>query len=138
MQPPSEVSASVFRFIHEQRRLQNGSMEYHGAQLESFGIDALEPASYLEILHFLKQVRQVWTDSGGLQKEAYFMGRQQRCCEPPVDGIAGPRSSRLRAQPAELIRLSRHWKKHTLGWISPFLCMVMDRRKAYCSNVAHG
>ena len=45
------------------------------SHLESFGIDAHEPASYLQVLEWLKKVRQVWTDSGGLQKEAYFMGR---------------------------------------------------------------
>lgn len=74
------------------------------AQLESFGIDVLEPASYLEILHFLKQVRQVWTDSGGLQKEAYFMGRPAAVLREATEwtelldhGVA-----RLCAQPAEL------------------------------------
>ena len=44
-------------------------------QLASLGVDAHEPASYLQMLQWLQQVRQVWTDSGGLQKEAYFMGR---------------------------------------------------------------
>ena len=74
------------------------------AQLESFGIDALEPVSYLEILHFLKEVRQVWTDSGGLQKEAYFMGRPAAVLREATEwtelldhGVA-----RLCAEPAEL------------------------------------
>ncbi len=51
---------------------------YGGAwrsQLQSFGIDSQEPAGYQQMLNWLKEVRQVWTDSGGLQKEAYFMGR---------------------------------------------------------------
>lgn len=39
------------------------------------GIDALDPMGYVDMLHALKSVRQVWTDSGGLQKEAFFMGR---------------------------------------------------------------
>jgi UDP-GlcNAc3NAcA epimerase len=43
--------------------------------LASLGIDAQEPASYLQVLQWLQKVRQVWTDSGGLQKEAFFMGR---------------------------------------------------------------
>ena len=38
-------------------------------------IQVKEPAGYLQIIEWLKQVRQVWTDSGGLQKEAYFMHR---------------------------------------------------------------
>ena len=49
----------------------------HGWQeaLAKWGVQAVEPMSYLEMLHTLKAVRQVWTDSGGLQKEAFFMGR---------------------------------------------------------------
>lgn len=39
------------------------------------GIDALDPMGYMDLLQALKSVRQVWTDSGGLQKEAFFMGR---------------------------------------------------------------
>lgn len=39
------------------------------------GIDALNPMGYKDMLQALKAVRQVWTDSGGLQKEAFFMGR---------------------------------------------------------------
>ena len=38
-------------------------------------IQVEEPAGYLQIIEWLKEVRQVWTDSGGLQKEAYFMHR---------------------------------------------------------------
>ena len=44
-------------------------------RLLDLGIDAQEPASYLQMISWLKAARQVWTDSGGLQKEAYFMGR---------------------------------------------------------------
>jgi len=36
-------------------------------------IHLIEPLSYLEILSLLKKCRLVMTDSGGLQKEAYFM-----------------------------------------------------------------
>lgn len=39
------------------------------------GIEALDPMGYVDMLHALKTVQQVWTDSGGLQKEAFFMGR---------------------------------------------------------------
>lgn len=44
------------------------------------GIEVHDPAGYLQMLHWLKSVRQVWTDSGGLQKEAYFMGRPAVVC----------------------------------------------------------
>lgn len=40
---------------------------------DSFELHA--PAGYLDMLKWLGEVRQVWTDSGGLQKEAFFMHR---------------------------------------------------------------
>lgn len=49
-------------------------VEWKGA-LEGWGIEVHEPAGYLQMLAWLQEVRQVWTDSGGLQKEAFFMGR---------------------------------------------------------------
>lgn len=73
-------------------------------QLGSLGIEAHEPARYLQVLHWLKEVRQVWTDSGGLQKEAYFMGRPALVLRAASEwtelldhGVA-----RLCAQPADL------------------------------------
>ena len=43
--------------------------------LKDRSIEPFEPASYLQILQWLKEVDEVWTDSGGLQKEAFFMKR---------------------------------------------------------------
>lgn len=37
--------------------------------------EVLQPASYLEMLFLLKNARMVMTDSGGLQKEAYFFAK---------------------------------------------------------------
>lgn len=37
--------------------------------------EVLEPASYLEMLFLLKHAQVVLTDSGGLQKEAYYFGK---------------------------------------------------------------
>ena len=51
------------------------------AALERFGIDlpsnvkAIAPLSYKELLAALKAAQLVLTDSGGLQKEAFYMGR---------------------------------------------------------------
>lgn len=74
------------------------------AELQTLSIDAHEPASYLQMLNWMKEVRQVWTDSGGVQKEAYFMGRPAVVLRDATEwtelldhGVA-----RLCAQPAEL------------------------------------
>jgi UDP-GlcNAc3NAcA epimerase len=44
-------------------------MEKMGVRFE---FPTIEPASYLEMMNYLKNCRAVLTDSGGLQKEAYF------------------------------------------------------------------
>jgi UDP-GlcNAc3NAcA epimerase len=43
-----------------------------GSWLNSPGIRAIDPVSYLEMVWLLEHCRLVMTDSGGLQKEAYF------------------------------------------------------------------
>lgn len=44
-------------------------------RLSKWGIQCEKPAGYLQMLQWLKEVDAVWTDSGGLQKEAFFMHR---------------------------------------------------------------
>ena len=43
--------------------------------VSSAGIETIGPASYLRMLGLLRGCRAVLTDSGGLQKEAYFFGK---------------------------------------------------------------
>lgn len=43
--------------------------------LEQKGIQVCEPAGYRQMMEWLQQVHAVWTDSGGLQKEAFFFHR---------------------------------------------------------------
>jgi len=43
--------------------------------LGSMSIEVKNPAGYVQMLEWMKEVQQVWTDSGGLQKEAFYMGR---------------------------------------------------------------
>ena len=44
-------------------------------ELQARKVVVYGPASYLQMLKWLKEVDEVWTDSGGLQKEAFFMHR---------------------------------------------------------------
>jgi UDP-GlcNAc3NAcA epimerase len=41
----------------------------------SLSFDPIEPVGYLEMLHLIQHSQLVITDSGGLQKEAYFFGK---------------------------------------------------------------
>ncbi|WP_100642140.1 non-hydrolyzing UDP-N-acetylglucosamine 2-epimerase [Alteromonas facilis] len=41
----------------------------------SGGVTVIEPASYLQMLYLLRHCKLVLTDSGGLQKEAFFSGK---------------------------------------------------------------
>lgn len=45
----------------------------HGIDTE--GLHLIDPVGYIDMIHLLRDCRIVLTDSGGLQKEAYFMGK---------------------------------------------------------------
>jgi UDP-GlcNAc3NAcA epimerase len=47
----------------------------HQCQLDTRNITLLEPVSYLQMVWLLEHCKLVVTDSGGLQKEAYFFGK---------------------------------------------------------------
>jgi len=44
--------------------------------IETGKIGLIEPVSYSDMLYLLMHCGAVFTDSGGLQKEAYFMGKR--------------------------------------------------------------
>ena len=46
------------------------------AKLESWGVDAVDPLGYVELLKAVHEAPLVLTDSGGVQKEAYSLGRR--------------------------------------------------------------
>lgn len=48
------------------------AVERHGLSLE--GLDVIEPVGYLDMTRLVRGAHTVLTDSGGLQKEAYFHG----------------------------------------------------------------
>ena len=45
------------------------------SSLSDCGIGIQPPAGYVQMMQWFQQVDMVWTDSGGVQKEAYFMHR---------------------------------------------------------------
>lgn len=48
------------------------SMKEHGINLQGTNIEVIDPVSYVEILTMLKHANCVITDSGGLQKDAFW------------------------------------------------------------------
>ena len=76
--------------------------------LSDKNIDAREPAGYLQILEWLKEVDEVWTDSGGLQKEAFFMKR-----------------------PALVLRKSTEWKELIEGGFAALCAESTELRTAH-------
>lgn len=49
-------------------------MEYSG-RVQSAGLRLLEPLGYLDMIRLVGEAQMVLTDSGGLQKEAFFLGK---------------------------------------------------------------
>jgi UDP-GlcNAc3NAcA epimerase len=66
----AETEETVVFPAHPRTRL---AMERMGCELPS-NVRLLEPVSYLDMLALEKNARLVLTDSGGVQKEAYFFG----------------------------------------------------------------
>jgi UDP-N-acetylglucosamine 2-epimerase len=52
-------------------RLRQAGVDLSGAQ----GLRAIEPLGYIDMIRLVADARIVLTDSGGLQKEAFFLGR---------------------------------------------------------------
>ena len=63
----SELDLPVIIPLHPRTRAKLNGINY------SENVKILEPVSYLEMILLLKNSRKVLTDSGGLQKEAYFL-----------------------------------------------------------------
>ena len=63
----SELDAPIIVPLHPRTRKLLSGIQY------SDNVKILEPVSYLEMVLLLKNSKKVLTDSGGLQKEAYFL-----------------------------------------------------------------
>ena len=57
--------------VHPRTRI---AAERFGISIERPGLRAIEPLGYLDMIMLAKNASMIFTDSGGLQKEAYFHG----------------------------------------------------------------
>ncbi len=57
--------------VHPRTRL---AAEKFGVSIQRPGVRAIEPLGYLDMIALAKNASTIFTDSGGLQKEAYFHG----------------------------------------------------------------
>jgi UDP-N-acetylglucosamine 2-epimerase len=60
--------------VHPRTRKQLTVLEGGGSNLDDSKLRLIEPVGYLEMLMLEKNARVILTDSGGVQKEAYFLG----------------------------------------------------------------
>jgi len=79
-------------------------------------VQLMEPASYLAMLGYLERCRFVVTDSGGVQKEAYFLGK--RCItvrdETEWTELVACGANRLAGADAPVIRRAFSWAMQPL------------------------
>jgi len=62
-------------------------MADYGLQMDDYGIRIIEPASFFEIIRLEKNARVVMTDSGGVQKEAFFYGTPCVILRPETEWV---------------------------------------------------
>lgn len=65
----SELDFPVILPLHPRTKSKLSVIEYND------NINIIDPVGYLEIILLLKNSKKVFTDSGGLQKEAYFLNK---------------------------------------------------------------
>jgi UDP-GlcNAc3NAcA epimerase len=94
------ASAWAFRFpVHPRTRK---ALDAHGIELGA-NVEQLEPLGYLEMLALVAGATRVVTDSGGLQKEAYWLGVPAVTLRPSTEWVDTVRvgANRL-AEPEQL------------------------------------
>jgi UDP-N-acetylglucosamine 2-epimerase len=69
----AELNGTGWTFVFPVHPRTRHVLDENGIRL-SPGIEAIEPQGYLELLALLRGATRVVTDSGGLQKEAYWLG----------------------------------------------------------------
>lgn len=67
-----ELDAPVIFPVHPRTRKKIAELELDSGQSSSANLHLIEPVGYLDMLMLLQQARLLLTDSGGMQKEAYF------------------------------------------------------------------
>lgn len=65
----SELNKTVIMPLHPRTKKMINEIKYNE------NIKIIEPVGYLELLHLLSNCTKVFTDSGGLQKEAFFLNK---------------------------------------------------------------
>jgi UDP-N-acetylglucosamine 2-epimerase len=69
----SEVNATGRTFVFPVHPRTRRVLDEHGIRLSPRSVTAVEPLGYLEMLDLVANSTSVVTDSGGLQKEAYWL-----------------------------------------------------------------
>lgn len=82
-------------------------------KLSAWGIGVRPPAGYVQMMQWFAEVDAVWTDSGGVQKEAYFMHRPSLVLRDTTEWaeLLDVRATTLCPEPSQLMGCSGDLKR---------------------------
>ena len=87
LQELADTETVVFP-IHPRTRTKLVDLDFSGRRFRfpTAGFRLIEPVSFLDMVQLEKHARVILTDSGGVQKEAYFHGVPASPCETKLNG----------------------------------------------------
>jgi UDP-GlcNAc3NAcA epimerase len=125
------AAAPVVLPLHPRTR---GSLERFGLSTEA--LEVTEPLSYLHMLALIMSCRAVLTDSGGLQREAHFLGKPSVTLRETTEWPELVEAGRTRLAGADAGRIVEALGAIEVGWPPPASAAPLHGRGDAAARIA--